>query len=269
MSNDSLAPSPQFREDVGIILLTSICSVTGTLTWLAAAGWWYRRYPSLLILSAATSLLFGTSLVFVLRSIRYERACRIASKLKTFSLLGAFVLYLFMLVVEACVFSGIKPYVGGFVLAIIGLRFRMWAVAEKAGVRDGVVITSGPYSIVRHPRYLGTILTVLGACLTIKPFFLVLVLALLPLLLHTAVAFREEDYFCKDPSTRDAYTAYMARVPRFLPAISSLSLTLWPRWDSYKRLFERHRWKASETASLSSSIAFVIVLILIPILFRT
>jgi protein-S-isoprenylcysteine O-methyltransferase len=63
----------------------------------------------------------------------------------------------------------------GFTLIVIGLALRLWAIhtlgeffTSTVRVRDGQrVLSHGPYRVVRHPSYTGTLLTLTGIALAL------------------------------------------------------------------------------------------------------
>ena len=58
----------------------------------------------------------------------------------------------------------------GFVIALLGALLRLWARLTCSLQPEGL-ITAGPYSVVRHPMYLGTLLEALGmwmACFSFR-----------------------------------------------------------------------------------------------------
>ena len=97
---------------------------------------------------------------------------------------------------------------GGFVLLA-----RAWDVLYAAQ-RGGQVAVEGPYAFVRHPQYVAFVLIMFGFLLQ-WPTILTLVMFPILVTMYVRLARREEreslEYF------GEAYGAYMARTPAFIP----------------------------------------------------
>ncbi len=79
------------------------------------------------------------------------------------------------------------------------------------------MVTTGIYSKVRHPGYLGVILMYLGASLWFESLVPILI-ALLFSGLHVLTALKEEEYLLR--KFGDDYRRYMERVRwRFIPGL--------------------------------------------------
>ena len=102
---------------------------------------------------------------------------------------------------------------GGFVLIAAAWRV-LYAAQEQR-----VLATTGPYSYVRHPQYVGFILVMLGFLLQWPTL---LTLAMFPVLavMYVRLARREEAEVLA--AHGDAYRRYMAEVPGFLPRLGRL-----------------------------------------------
>jgi protein-S-isoprenylcysteine O-methyltransferase Ste14 len=100
---------------------------------------------------------------------------------------------------------------GGFVLLA-----RAWDVLYWAQ-RGGQVAADGPYAVVRHPQYVAFVLIMIGFLLQ-WPTVLTLVMFPVLVTMYVRLARREEreslGYF------GEAYAAYMARTPAFIPRLS-------------------------------------------------
>ena len=112
---------------------------------------------------------------------------------------------------------------GAFIVA--GEFLRIWAVgyagastrARTLGAaRD--LVTTGPYSYVRNPLYLGNFLLSLGVCLVANVYWLVAVLIVGYLCQYLPIIALEEIYLLE--SCGSVYQTYRERVPRFLPQFS-------------------------------------------------
>jgi len=113
----------------------------------------------------------------------------------------------------ACV--GARVVLAGVVLAVWAkLRLGRW-FSGTFGVKEGhVLVTDGPYALVRHPIYTGIVTTILGGALLWNSLLTLILAALmaLPLFFHTVY---EELLF--EQHFGAAYREYQRRVPRLVP----------------------------------------------------
>lgn len=118
-----------------------------------------------------------------------------------------------------------NPHFGPFhVLSVllIGAGFILIAAAWRvlyAAQGQRALATTGPYSYVRHPQYVGFILVMLGFLLQWPTL---LTLAMFPALavMYVKLARREEVEAIAEHG--DAYRRYMAEVPAFVPRFNRL-----------------------------------------------
>src|SRR5439155_14538831 len=90
-------------------------------------------------------------------------------------------------------------------------------VPELTGSREGVLLTEGIYSRIRHPRYVETILWILGyAFFTNYLAIYVAFLLMLPIL-HVVVLLEEKEFKKRFGA---AYEAYCRHVPRYIPSVT-------------------------------------------------
>ena len=101
---------------------------------------------------------------------------------------------------------------GGFILISAG-----WCVLYEAQ-RKRALATTGVYSYVRHPQYIGFVLVMFGFLLQWPT---ILTLAMFPLLvwMYVRLALAEEQEARKEFG--DAYITYAARTPRWIPHFDS------------------------------------------------
>ena len=108
-------------------------------------------------------------------------------------------------------------------LVLIGLTVRAVAIGSAVGAGESGLglIESGPYSLSRNPRYLGSLLVCFGIFLMHGSLQVVLFGSAACILAYSAMVRVEED----DLRARygERYRAYLASVPRWLPRISRLS----------------------------------------------
>lgn len=105
-------------------------------------------------------------------------------------------------------------FIGGGFILISGA----WKVLYEAQ-KSHSLATTGPYSYVRHPQYVGFVLVMFGFLLQWPT---ILTLAMFPFLvwMYARLAWQEE----RDTSATfgKSYTDYAARVPAFIPRLSRI-----------------------------------------------
>lgn len=106
----------------------------------------------------------------------------------------------------------------GLVLILVGILGRTWCTLYIGGHKKRELVTKGPYSLVRNPLYTFTLVGTLGIGAQSGSFLIALLLAASALAVFSAVV-REEERFLAS-TFPDAFAAYAAKVPRFLPRFS-------------------------------------------------
>ena len=91
-----------------------------------------------------------------------------------------------------------------------------WRVLYEAQ-RRGELATGGPYAYVRHPQYAGFILVLAGFLIQWPTL---LTLAMFPVLVVMYVRLAKQEEAASRARFGQAYDAYAARVPAFLPRIA-------------------------------------------------
>ncbi|RWM25171.1 isoprenylcysteine carboxylmethyltransferase family protein [Mesorhizobium sp.] len=116
----------------------------------------------------------------------------------------------------------VNPHFGPFHLLsfiLIGGGFWLIAVAWRVlydAQQHRSLATSGPYSYVRHPQYVGFILVMLGF---LVQWPTLLTLAMFPVLVVMYVRLARAEEREAVAEFGDAYRAYMKNVPGFLPRL--------------------------------------------------
>jgi protein-S-isoprenylcysteine O-methyltransferase Ste14 len=103
----------------------------------------------------------------------------------------------------------------GYLLLAGAALWRIWCALFIAGNKNGELATSGPYSIVRNPLYLGNFAGVVGFGFAVEQPWLAVALAAAFAVFYPAVVAREESRLAQIFGER--YREYCARVPRWIP----------------------------------------------------
>ena len=113
----------------------------------------------------------------------------------------------------------------GIGLMIAGILLRQWSIAvlgryfsRTVGVQEGqVVVDRGPYRLVRHPAYTGSLLTIVGLGFVLQSWGAVLVL-----IAFFGIAFGYRIHVEEGVLTSklgDEYVAYAKRTKRLIPYV--------------------------------------------------
>jgi protein-S-isoprenylcysteine O-methyltransferase Ste14 len=114
-----------------------------------------------------------------------------------------------------------------FALAALGLAIRLVTVGTAPRGTSGrntrhqkaaVLNTTGPYSVVRHPLYLGNYLIALALSLFSRTWYLPLIVSLATLLYYERIAAREEAFL--EERFGEPFREWAARVPALMPRFS-------------------------------------------------
>lgn len=120
----------------------------------------------------------------------------------------------------------IASLVAGFLIALVGESVRFWGVAYAGSetrttgrVGGTQLVTSGPYSFVRNPLYVGNVLVYLGVGIMSNALtpYLQVIAVLYFALQYSAIVSIEEKYLAENFS---GWNDYADKVPRFIPRLS-------------------------------------------------
>ncbi len=106
-----------------------------------------------------------------------------------------------------------ETWIAGFVLALAGFTIRAWAAGHIE--KNVKLTTSGPYSLVRHPLYLGSFLVMVGMGVGGALWWLLVCYFPIFFYIHTLAALEEERLLAVRFGTE--YQLYASRTPRFVP----------------------------------------------------
>ena len=113
-------------------------------------------------------------------------------------------------------------------LALIGIEIALfWSVKRDLGAArlvgatelsgGGTIEQSGIYARIRHPRYAGSFLAIVGACLVAATRTTWIVATVWTLLTRIAIALEERELRSRFGAS---YKDYCAKVPRFIPRLT-------------------------------------------------
>ena len=124
------------------------------------------------------------------------------------------------------------PMAAGFTVSRAGLALLAWATGHLA--KDADLATRGPYSYIRNPLYMGTLITATGVVIACRDMVLAVIVGFVFLLVYLPAVQLEEQHL------RDifpSYGEYAAHVSRFLPG---------EKWSASKRRFSWARYRKNE-----------------------
>ncbi len=131
--------------------------------------------------------------------------------------------------------------IGSFLISLLGLSVRVATAGTVPHGTSGrrtrnrkadVLNTTGMYSIIRHPLYLGNYLMALGAFLFPRTWFLPVIFSLAFILHYERVIFSEEEYL--ESKFGDEFRAWAAKIPIIIP-----------RFNNYQRSKLSFSWKTA------------------------
>jgi len=124
--------------------------------------------------------------------------------------------------------NGITPlpewsFVPGIVLMVAGIAFRQWAIlilgrffSTRVTIISGHrIVTNGPYRLIRHPAYTGSLLTLLGLGLAARTWGGTLIIVALSGLVYNYRISVEEKALKAEFGQE--YVDYAARTKRLIP----------------------------------------------------
>ncbi len=126
----------------------------------------------------------------------------------------------------------------GFPIAFLGLALRAWAAGHLR--KDQQLTVSGPYSWVRNPLYLGTLLAALGSTVAAARPALGLLVGALFLLVYLPVMELEEQHLAEIFPEFEEYSKRVSQlIPRFPKQAppQSFSFEVYLRNKEYKALY--------------------------------
>lgn len=106
----------------------------------------------------------------------------------------------------------------GHALVIIGIMIRIFTSLYSGGRKNAVLLTEGPFSIVRNPLYVGSFLAVAGLGLVTSSIVITLLLGAVFFFVHSYTVLKEEQFL--QAQFGDDYSRYLKTVPRWIPAFS-------------------------------------------------
>lgn len=122
-------------------------------------------------------------------------------------------------------------------LALVGVATvgRLWCSLYISGQKNSELVTVGPYSVTRNPLYFFSFLGFVGVGLATETFTLGIAFCIFFGLMYPVIIRREEAFL--RGRFAEAFDAYCARTPRFLPRFTLYSEPA--SWSVDTRLF-RH-----------------------------
>lgn len=103
----------------------------------------------------------------------------------------------------------------GFVLLAVAALGRLWCLVFIAGKKNKTLLTQGPYSVVRNPLYVFSLLGAVGFGLAVENPWLAVFIGICFVAYYPKTVAREERRLSSIFGA--AYAEYCARTPRWIP----------------------------------------------------
>ena len=110
----------------------------------------------------------------------------------------------------------LKSCILGAMISLSGLALKIWASGYRH--QKNQLNTGGPYSLVRHPKSLGTFILILGLCVAGYNYYFTIFFLLSSSILYWIKIGQEEQHLAT--AIGPEYFEYCAQVPRFFPKIA-------------------------------------------------
>ncbi len=105
----------------------------------------------------------------------------------------------------------------GLLLLLVAMGGRIWASVYLAGRKNRTLVTEGPYSVVRNPLYLFSLIGFVGAGLAFESLIIAALFAVIFFIAHWPAIHSEEGTLRE--LFGEEFEAYRRRVPRFIPLL--------------------------------------------------
>lgn len=163
---------------------------------------------------------------------------RIKKRLERWFKLRFFITYPFGLFVLFFCSPTAESFKRGIWFIILGLLIRLWANAYA--IKTEKVTTSGPYSMVRNPLYLGTMLITVGFMIMLNTSYAGLLFVVIMVLVYYRTIRNEERALTQKHGK--AYLDYKSKVPMMIPTFFRYKGgEKWP--FSWRRIIENKEYK--------------------------
>lgn len=107
----------------------------------------------------------------------------------------------------------------GYFLVMFCAFGRVYCSAYLGGYKNNTVVNTGPFSIVRNPLYLFSLIGVLGISFITSNLYVMLFAPTAIYLIYLSLIKREEEYLLA--TFGDEYKKYIQKTPRFFPNIKN------------------------------------------------
>jgi protein-S-isoprenylcysteine O-methyltransferase Ste14 len=130
----------------------------------------------------------------------------------------------------------------GLTISVLGLLLRVVSRDWKIAHGDNCLVTGGPYSVVRHPMYVGSFLAGFGLCMILGSVPFIIIYSICFIVVHSRIARREDKYM--DGIWPEEHGQYVLSVPAFVPSLAGIVMIMasYRQWlSSVTEAFARER----------------------------